>query len=263
MCRFFIYWGNKPVALSQWLITADNCLLEQSRNDMSARPNPDGWGFAYHQGDKIILAKNTEPAFKDSRFQMTSEKIISDLLFAHVRRRSQGTVSYENTHPFVYENWIFMHNGNIPNFEHYKQRLALKLPPNSFINTEGTTDSEFLFKYFIYWLGQMNNCDIYCMINLINSIIHELIELSDRATLNELALNFVLTNGHFVLGFRRNRTLYYSFTDDSLLIASEKINRQYDWNEVPENHFIVAPSPGEVQLAAYNIELKKQSLSLV
>lgn len=259
MCRFLVYWGNESVDLSEWLISADNCLLEQSKNDISSRPNPDGWGFAYRQDKKIILTKNTQPAFQDIQFQKAARKINSDLLFAHVRRRSQGTISYENTHPFIYNNWIFMHNGNIPDFERYKQRLASKLPPHSFIDTEGTTDSEFLFKYFVYWLKQLQNCDISCMINLINSIIHELIELTDRTTLNELALNFVLTNGNFVLGFRRNRTLYYSFTDSTLLIASERINQKYDWNEVPENHYIVAPTPGEVQLAAYNIELKKHS----
>ncbi len=259
MCRFFVYWGEKPSRLSNLLLTENNCLLEQSRKDVSDRPNPDGWGFAYRKGEELILEKNTIPAFQDKEFASAARKIQSDLLFAHVRRKSQGIISMENTHPFVYNRWIFMHNGNIPGFENYKEQLSRKLPPDSFITTEGTTDSEFLFKYFVYWFRQLKKCDIYCVLNLIYSIIHELVDVTDESTRSELALNFMLTNGEFVLGFRKNRTLFYRCTGKAVMISSEVIGSPDHWNEIPENHFIIATAPDKVQLAAYNIELKKQA----
>ncbi len=57
------------------------------------------------------------------------------------------------------------------------------------------------------------------------------------------------------------RSLFYSRLDDALVIASEKINHRLEWNEVPENHFIVALQPADIRLAAYDIELKKQLIS--
>ncbi|MBN2366829.1 MAG: class II glutamine amidotransferase [Calditrichaeota bacterium] len=262
MCRFIVYWGNKPTRLSDWILKSSNCLLEQSRHDRSHRPNPDGWGFTFREGEKLVLKKNSRPAFEDEEFRTAAKGIVTDLLFAHVRRKSQGTISLENTHPFVHEQWLFMHNGNIPNFEFYKNQLSSRLPRNSIINTEGTTDSEYLFKYFIYWFRQKINCDIYCILNIIYSIIHELIDLTDEDTRADLALNFMLSNGKFVLGFRRNRTLYYQCSENSVIIASEIIGPVENWNEVPENHFIVATAPDHVQLAAYNIELKQESFSI-
>lgn len=261
MCRFVVYWGKKSVNLSDWILSADNCLLQQSRQDMSQRPNPDGWGFAYRNGSDIKLIKRPKPAFEDKEYQAAARKIVSDLLFAHVRRQSQGDICSENTHPFVRDNWMFMHNGNIPNLPHYKKQLGTKLAQHLAGDIKGTTDSEFFFQYFMYWLKKSRDCDIYCILNLVYSVIHGVIELTEPQNRNQLALNFVLSNGEFIIGFRRNRSLFYSRLDDALVIASEKINHRLEWNEVPENHFIVALRPADIRLAAYDIELKKQLIS--
>ena len=148
MCRFVVYWGEKPKNLSDWLLTKENSLLKQSENDISNRPNPDGWGIAYKNGNNINLIKNSQPAYSDHNFMGKAKNINSELLFAHVRRKSHGSVCIENSHPFVDGEWIFMHNGNIPNYNDYKIKIMKKLPKGHKISTDGTTDSEFLFKYF-------------------------------------------------------------------------------------------------------------------
>jgi len=198
----------------------------------------------------------------DADYADIAKAIQTDLLFAHVRRRSQGPISFENTHPFIFHDWIFMHNGNIPSFEHYKRDLGIKLPPDDAISTLGTTDSEFLFRYFIYWFEKTEQCDVYCVLNLISSIIFELIELIDRHTMDQMALNFLLSNGKFIIGFRKNRTLFYRQLENELIISSEKLDSESCWNEVPEEHFIIARSPGQVQLVAYDVELNKQSFPI-
>ncbi len=261
MCRFLVYWGKKAVNLSDWILTADNCLLQQSIKDISQRPNPDGWGFAYRNGSTIKLIKQPRPAFEDARYQKTAEKIVTDLLFAHVRRKSQGDISLENTHPFVHHEWIFMHNGNIPNLPHYKKQLGTKLAKHLAADSKGTTDSEFFFQYFMYLFKRSQKCDIHCSLNIIYSVIHEVIALTEPQHLDQLALNFVLTNGEFIIGFRRNRTLFYTCLPEALVISSEKIKSQLAWNEVPENHFIIASRPDEVRLAAFDIELRKQNIN--
>jgi glutamine amidotransferase len=262
MCRFLALWSEKAEPVSHWIISANNCLLNQSIKDISNRPNPDGWGFAYHNNQKFVVKKNAQSAFKEANYRDIASSIKTDLLFAHVRRKSQGPISVENTHPFTYHNWIFMHNGNIPSFEHYKRDLGVKLPKQDAIATLGTTDSEFLFRYFIYWFEKTKSCDVYCVLNLISSIIFELIELIDRKTLDQMALNFMLSNGEFIIGFRKNRTLFYRQGKHNLLISSEKLDTDSCWSEVPENHFIIAKNPQQIQLVAYDIELDKQSFPI-
>lgn len=260
MCRFLVYWGDKTVSVTDWILQADNCLLNQSISDISNRPNADGWGFAYRVGEKFIMEKSPQSAFKDITYKNKAAQISTDLLFAHVRRKSQGSISLQNTHPFIYKKWVFMHNGNIPNFEYYKEKLRLMFMQTADIDTLGTTDSEFLFRYFIHWFEKSENCDVQCVLNLISSIIVELIKITKDNIDGELALNFMLTNGEFLIGFRRNRTLYYTTTDDGVLITSEEIDKNLSWTEVPENHFIIASNPSQVELCAYDVHADSQVL---
>jgi len=260
MCRFIVYWGNKTVSVGDWILETDNCLLHQSISDISNRPNADGWGFAYRVGHKFILEKSPQPAFQDTNYKNKAARITTDLLFAHVRRKSQGVISLQNTHPFIHNGWVFMHNGNIPNFEIYKEKLRIKFLQNTDFDTLGTTDSEFLFRYFIHWFEKSENCDACCVLNLISSIIQELIEITKNDMDEELALNFMLTNGQFMIGFRRNRTLYYSLLKEGVLISSEQIDKNLTWTEVPENNFIVASSPSNVQVYAYDLHMDTQVL---
>jgi glutamine amidotransferase len=260
MCRFLVYWGNKTVPVSDWILQTDNCLLNQSINDISNRPNADGWGFAYRVGQDFVMEKSAQPAFQDEKYKNKAAQIETDLLFAHVRRKSQGVISLQNSHPFIHKKWVFMHNGNIPDFEIYKEKLRLKFLQESAIDTLGSTDSEFLFRYFVHWFEKSEICDVHCVLKLISSIILELIEITKDHIDGELALNFMLTNGEFLIGFRKNRTLFYSPQKDHLLISSEKIDNDLSWIEIPENHFIIATSPSEVQVCGIDVEADSQIL---
>ncbi len=263
MCRFIVFWGEKPIKLSYWISEAENSLLKQSERDISQRPNPDGWGFAYQNNGKTQVIKNTDPAYLDSSFRPAADRLYGEMLFAHIRRRSQGPVLMENTHPFVHENWMFMHNGNIPNIEKYKNAMSTRLPSHEAIKTHGTTDSEFLFRYFLHWFRSSKRCDVYCVLNIVSNIIRQLVELTDPEDQKQLALNFMLTNGEFLLGFRRNRTLYYTQVDTGMVISSEPVDKTFHWNEIPENHFVISNAPGDIQLMAYEIEFSRREANLV
>lgn len=260
MCRFVVFWGQKPVRLAHWLIEAENSLLSQSKSDCSNRPNPDGWGLAFRKGEKIVVEKNIVPAFEDNQFVEESRKLKTDLLFAHIRRRSQGPVLIENTHPFVHKNWMFMHNGNIPHLPRLKVQMSKSLPEKDAIQTHGTTDSEFLFRYFHYWFQRGNQCDVYCALNIINDIIRRIIEYTPPQDQKMLALNFMVTNGEYLLGFRRNRSLYYAHLENGVMVSSERLDQQCQWNEIPDNHYVVGAKPGQIKLVAYDIELKKPDI---
>jgi predicted glutamine amidotransferase len=255
MCRFLVYWGKKSQNLSGLILTEENSLFKQSQNDCTNRPNPDGWGFAYRYGKDINLIKSPAPAFEDQKYLPTAKKIHSDLLFAHVRRKSQGTVSYENTHPFVQDRWMFMHNGNVPGFNQSKIEILRKLPKDCKIQTLGSTDSEFLFNYFLCRMQKNQKNALQDALNIISSIICQVIELTSPDDRHQLALNFMLANGDFMIGFRRNRTLFYRVRENETIISSEKLDFMNNWNEVPENHFIIGSKPGQVEVASKDISL--------
>ena len=50
-----------------------------------------------------------------------------------------------NCHPFNFENWLFQHNGSVPEFSKLKRQLMFDIEPKLFPFIEGSTDSETLF----------------------------------------------------------------------------------------------------------------------
>jgi predicted glutamine amidotransferase len=150
----------------------------------------------------------------------------------------------------VQDRWIFMHNGNVPDFNQSKTEILRKLPKDCKIQTLGSTDSEFLFNYFLCRMQKDQKSDLRDALNIIYTIICQLVEMTPADEQNQLALNFMLTNGDFLIGFRRNRTLFYQVSENDTIISSEKLDSNNHWNEVPENHFIIASMPGQVELAS-------------
>ncbi len=247
MCRFLAYWGKRSKGLSHWLISSENSLLKQASSDMSARPNPDGWGFAFRRQSRWKVVKSPRPAFRDEQFKSQAQQLQTNFLFAHVRRKSQGRVSLENTHPFVYQDWVFMHNGNIPDFPRIRAELEKSLEKEGLIQTSGGTDSEFLFYYFLSHFRRYPNCDPYCVLNIVCGLIQRVIGLTAREDQAALALNFLLSNGEYIIGFRKNRSMFYARSEEGLLIASEPLDSNLNWIEIPEDTFLFCESPYKIK----------------
>jgi glutamine amidotransferase len=54
-------------------------------------------------------------------------------------------VQNTNCHPFTFENWLFQHNGSVPEFSKLKRQLMFDVDPGLFTDIEGSSDSETLF----------------------------------------------------------------------------------------------------------------------
>jgi glutamine amidotransferase len=108
--------------------------------------NPDGWGIAYYQNQKVLIKK--EPINALSSDFLKSEKnlknIRSKIVIGHVRKMSQGKLSYNNTHPFLKElnggKYTFAHNGTIHLYKNFKLKYFFPC---------GETDSEYIFCYLL------------------------------------------------------------------------------------------------------------------
>jgi predicted glutamine amidotransferase len=104
-------------------------------------PHRDGWGLCLYE-DHAVRAFLEPAAAADSPLaRFLRENPIKTLLaVAHVRKKTRGTVSLANTHPFVRELWgrnfVFAHNGTVKNAR--KHALGRFHPI-------GETDSEHAF----------------------------------------------------------------------------------------------------------------------
>jgi glutamine amidotransferase len=104
-------------------------------------PHSDGWGLALYEGRAVRTFLEPAAAAKSALADFVRKNPIPTLLaVAHVRRKTRGRVSLENTHPFVRElwgrQWVFAHNGTV--------RGARKLTLGRF-RPVGDTDSERAF----------------------------------------------------------------------------------------------------------------------
>lgn len=139
MCRLF---GFRSIVQSQVhssLVGAENSFMTLSNK------HPDGWGVAYYIDGSPHVIKSESAAVNDQLFKRVSGLVASQTILAHLRKATLGLVEVANTHPFQYGKWVFAHNGNIKDFEVYRDNLLQLIPPHMKRFILGGTDSEILF----------------------------------------------------------------------------------------------------------------------
>ena len=105
-------------------------------------PHADGWGLALYERRSVRTFLEPAAAAKSPLADYIRRNPIKTLLaIAHVRKRTRGSVTLANSHPFVRELWgrhfTFAHNGTV-------KKARVLMPPGRFTPI-GTTDSEHAF----------------------------------------------------------------------------------------------------------------------
>lgn len=105
----------------------------------------DGWGLALYEKNVARTFLEPTAAAKSPLARFVADNPIKTLVaIGHIRKRTRGTVSLANTHPFVRElwgrHWVFAHNGTV------KGARALKLGR---FRPLGTTDSEHAYCHLL------------------------------------------------------------------------------------------------------------------
>ncbi|HLK88331.1 MAG TPA: class II glutamine amidotransferase [Polyangia bacterium] len=108
-------------------------------------PHADGWGLALYEGKYARSFLEAKPACESAMANFVRDHSIKTLLaVAHVRKKTRGRASLENTHPFKRvlwgRHWVFAHNGTLPQVK--KRKLVLEQPV-------GETDSEHAFCWML------------------------------------------------------------------------------------------------------------------
>lgn len=134
MCRLLAYVSERPMSLREVL---GNSFGSFSR--LSIHEHADGWGVASFQGDQPVVVKEPVPAHSSPVFVDLTDNVRSDLSLIHFRWASPGlALTVGNTHPFVFHNLAFAHNGSAWPPSAIERFIA----PEFQQSMEGTTDSE-------------------------------------------------------------------------------------------------------------------------
>jgi predicted glutamine amidotransferase len=158
MCRWLAYRGDE-IFLERLIFEPDNSLARQSLSAQHSNwpTNGDGFGVGWYGGrEHPGLFRDVLPAWNDSNLRNVAEQVRARLFFAHVRASTGASTSRTNCHPFRYDRWLFMHNGQIGGFEHVRRTLMLAVDPKLFQHLQGSTDSE-LFFYLLLTNGGAEN----------------------------------------------------------------------------------------------------------
>lgn len=152
MCRLAA-WIGTPRALEDVVIAPPHSLLTQSQDATEAKlaVNGDGFGIAWYQDgeNRPGLYRDVMPAWSDGNLPSLCRMIRAPVFLAHVRASTGAETSRLNCHPFVSDNWSFMHNGQVGGFRRIKRALEASLPDDLYEMQRGSTDSELIFLLLI------------------------------------------------------------------------------------------------------------------
>eukprot|EP01012_Entosiphon_sulcatum_P029800 TRINITY_DN3645_c0_g1_i1.p1 TRINITY_DN3645_c0_g1~~TRINITY_DN3645_c0_g1_i1.p1 ORF type:complete len:1297 (-),score=168.77 TRINITY_DN3645_c0_g1_i1:82-3972(-) len=318
MCRFMVYKGLQPVLLADLVTKPSHSIMDQSYHCKERRPGPgssfnaDGFGVGWYplqcpgqfrQGGlcpivKPCVFKSDKPAWSNDNLRSIASTISSDLIFAHVRAATpgHGSVSEANCHPYVNNQFMWMHNGGIGEFAQVRRRMITFLSDDLFQSLQGTTDAEAAFLVFLEHLKRRNaqqrghasaglptSPTPRDLVEAMRETLRSIVAWCDEAGVTEQSiLNFCVTDGQTVVATRfSHRTddsasLYFSsgskfschngeYLMESTerkatvaIIASEPLTDNVsDWVRAPHNSFIVATPDASIMIFPVDADLEE------
>jgi len=249
MCRFVAYLGQ-AIPLARVVSEPEHSLVVQSYRPIemtSGVVNADGFGVGWYNralDPTPCVYTNITPIWSDRNLPGLSKHIASDCIFANVRSATPGqAVDQSNCQPFVYQQFLFMHNGYIENFRvTLMRRIREALHDEYYSAIGGTTDSEHVFALFLNFL-HTQPVTATTMSGALSATIRQLHAWAEPQRLH-VALNLAVTNGECLVVSRFSTStpapsLYYQQSSalfpNATVVASERLSPQGEWSPVPEN----------------------------
>ncbi|MDX1480522.1 MAG: class II glutamine amidotransferase [Woeseiaceae bacterium] len=283
MCRFVMYMGP-AVTLGSLVTEPEHSLIRQSYKAAEREEplNGDGFGVAWYTpslSERPGVFKDVSPAWNNLNLLAIAPVISSECLMAHVRAATPGLpVSQRDCHPFTWQRFAFMHNGEVAKFADIRRPLRRSLSDRAYRWIQGGTDTEHLFALFIDQYEKRSESDeverIFQALRATVAIIEDMtapIRGDARST-----LNLVVTDGSVAVVTRystkgsKPETLYvhrdHQFECDAdgrgrlvptdspaVLVASEPLTRGPDWRCIDPDHAILVRPSREHELRPFEL----------
>ncbi|MFT6925050.1 MAG: putative glutamine amidotransferase [Psychromonas sp.] len=217
-------------------------------------PHKDGWGITFYEGKGCRSFKDPSPSCNSPVAKLVKEyPIKSKSVISHIRQANRGSVSLENTHPFIRElwgkNWTYAHNGQLTGYE------ALPLGQDMPV---GQTDSERVFCWILGQLRQSYSSEPDDMLEMFKKV------AGYADTLREMGVfNMLLSDGEYVMSYCTNNLSWItrrapfgkarlidedmvvdfneetSATDVVTVIATRPLTNNEQWTKMQEGEFCV------------------------
>lgn len=235
MCRMFGMIAQEEQTVEAWLTGEQSSLESLARKDKSGCGNRDGWGIGWYRDGQVqpTVVKEPLPADSSSLFRTTAHMVLSRAVVAHVRRSSGTANNLENTHPFVWDNWLFCHNGSCDG-----KSLKQVLLPDFATGVHGDTDSEVYLACLMQHL-----CREPDPIQALKAGVLAAIAAGEHS-----GQNFLLTDGQVMYALHSStkpdrHSLYLSDMSGVTLVASEPLGAAA-WTEIPDGWLAILTREG-------------------
>jgi glutamine amidotransferase len=252
-------YSGGSIRLNDLLFEPKDNLIDQSLTSRSAETptNGDGFGVGWYGSWKFPgLFRSIRPAWNDFNLRDLALNIESKIFMAHVRATSLATVQETNCHPFRYNNWLFVHNGEIFEVEKFRRELLMAVDSKYFENILGSTDSELMFHLALTFGLEQN--PIEAMAKMVGFV-----EQTGKTknVPESMWMTIGLSDGKTLWGFRyasdgNAPTLFHSrdkkelvqinpalqnrFSDGDRILVSEPIGKFKEmWAEVPQGSSLI------------------------
>ena len=269
MCRFAVYLGEE-LTISALVTEPAYSILHQSfhSHEREEPLNGDGFGIAWYPpgSSAPAILKEVAPAWNSLNLRNVARVTRTRCLLAHVRAATPGLpVTQLNCHPFSYGGLSFMHNGTVGGFRRIKQRLVSELEESTFLELQGSTDSEHVFALVKEaWSAAAEASPLERMDRALRRGIERVEAMRTAAGSDEPSLlNLALCDGEravvsrYVTDASQPANSLYLHTgqryvcEDGLcrmiepdggsgavIVASEPLSKDPGWDKVPENHLV-------------------------
>ena len=252
MCRLLFLWNTtrsntKIMDFLAQTINPKNTPGVNNKHEHTT--HKDGFGFAWYNTHWNTFKHPSSYLEYHGIDKLVDNISKSPVIIGHIRNKMFGDVHYDNTHPFVFKDQVFVHNGFLRNFSKNKHRILSRINNAYKPHITGNTDSEHLFFLFLSLkdneaqTGKTGEQLLYDTMVMFFSILAEM-KL-------EIYANFIFANNEYALLTRyalltkyantHNNTdgslsLYYDITN-GIVISSEPITNNYTL--LPENSLVI------------------------
>ncbi len=229
MCRLLAYSGE-PIFLEALICKPQHSLVRQSMQADEAKvtTNGDGFGIGWYTGiderPEPGLYREVTPAWSDENLLALCAAVRSPLFFAHVRATTGTAVARQNCHPFRYGKYLFIHNGQIGDYQQVRRQLEAVLPDEMYASRKGATDSELMF---LLAIAQMNEAgEPIAAVQAMLSMVYE--AMRQKSVKTPLRFAAALSDGEKIYAFRYSSddkppTLYLNHCNGGTVVASEPL----------------------------------------